>query len=443
MKPIILASKSKARQKLLKDLGLVFKIVPSGVREKEGAGRHPSETVAENALLKARDVARKVRRGIVIGCDTLVWQEGRIFGKPSSLHEAKAMLRKLSRRPHTLYTGLAVIDVSSGKEAVEVEKTRIEMEPLTEAEIARYFRKVSPLDKAGGFDIQGLGSLFIRKIEGCYFNVVGLPLARLRVLLKKFGVSLLAFACGFLLQGCLSTEYNLATSKQDIMMYSTPKEVAIGDSLAAQVEKNYKVIDDPELTERLNRIGEKIATASDRHELSYRFRVIEDPKEPELVNAMALPGGYVYVFRNLMKVAETDDELAAVVGHEVAHVVARHSIKRLQAIWGLNLLTVLAGVTQNAQAAQGVQVAYLQILMGYSREDELLADRMGAVYARRAGYDPRGMIKFLRKLRARQKKEEARPLSYFRTHPYHGERIRATKQGMGEQMDFDDFINTL
>ncbi|MDD5573990.1 MAG: Maf family nucleotide pyrophosphatase [Candidatus Omnitrophica bacterium] len=439
---IILASKSKARQKLLRNLGVKFKAVPARVKEHEGGSRDPRATAASNALMKARAVAGRFKKGIIIGCDTLVEQEGRIFGKPGSFKEARQMLKRLSSKPHTLYTGIAVIDAATRQEAVEVEKTRIEMEPLGDGEITRYFQRVSPLDKAGGFDIQGLGGSFIRRIHGCYFNVVGLPLARLRVMLKKFGVTLFVFLCGFIFNGC-TTEYNLATRKQDTMMYSTAKEVAIGDSLAVQVEKNYTVVHDPRMNERLDRIGEKIVKVSDRHELSYRFRIIEDPKDKDLVNAVSLPGGYIYVFQNLMKVADTDDELAAVVAHEVAHVVARHSVKRLQAIWGYNILTILAGATQNAEVAQGVQLAYVSLLSGYSQEDELVADRMGAIYAKRAGYDPRGMVKFLEKLRKRQKKEKPQPLSYFRTHPYYGQRVRATKEAIGENIDFDDFIDTL
>lgn len=439
---LILASRSRARQKLLKNLGVRFKVMPARVKEHADAALDPAHTVAANALLKARDVAGRVKKGIVIGCDTLVWQEGKVFGKPASLKEARAMLKRLSCRPHVLYTGIAVIDAASRREAVEVEETRIEMEPLSDREITRYFQRVSPLDKTGGFDIQGLGGSFIRRIQGCYFNVVGLPLTRLRVMLKKFGVFLLVLLCGFVFNGC-TTEYNLATRREDTMMYSTAQEVAIGGSLASQVEKNYTVAQDPELNERLNRIGARLAQAGDRHELTYRFRIIEDPKDKDLVNAVSLPGGYVYVFRNLMNVADTDDELASVVGHEVAHIVARHSIKRLQAIWGYNILTVLAGATRNAELARGVQTAYVCLLMGYSREDELVADKMGAVYAKRAGYDPEGMISFLEKLKARQKKEKPQPLSYFRTHPYYGERIRATREAIGERITFDDFLNTL
>lgn len=438
---IILASRSKARQKILRDLGVKFKVVPSSVEEHRVLGRSAAATAKANALLKARQVAGRLKKGIVVGCDTLVAQGGKVFGKPATLKEARAMLKDLTRRPHRLYTGVAVIDIKRHKEVVGVEETKIVMEPLSDAEMTRYFKKVSPLDKAGGFDIRGRGGFFIRRIEGCYFNVVGLPIARLAALLKKAGVSFLVFLCLSGLWGC-ATEFNVATNTEDRMMYSTAQEISMGDSLSKQVEENYILVHDPELNARLARVGEKVAAVCDRKELMYRFRIIEDKEDKDMVNAVSLPGGYVYVFRNLMKVADTDDELAAVLAHEVAHIVARHSVKKLQAIWGYALLSVLSMGTQDPKFAQGVQLAYVSLLSGYSQQDELVADRMGARYAKRAGYDPDAMISFLNKLRERHRKEKPQPLSYFKTHPNVSERIRATKQELGEDISFEDFINT-
>ena len=439
---IILASKSKARARLLKNLKVKFKVVPSHVEEHVGLkDGSPWQTVKHNALLKARDVAGKLKKGVIVGCDTIVYQDGRVFGKPKDLKDARRMLRKLSFRPHRLYTGIAVIDVGKNKEFVSVEETKIEMEPLTDKEITLYFKKVSPLDKAGGFDIQGLGGLFIRRIEGCYFNVVGLPVAKLLSLLKKAGVTLLMLFCSFNIFGC-ATEYNVASDTEDIMFFSTDKEVNIGDSMSREVERAYAVIKDPELNARVERVGSSIAAVCDRRELMYRFRVIEDEKEKDAVNAVSLPGGYVYVYKNLLKVAETDDELAAVLGHEIGHIAARHSIKRLQAILGYNIISVLAAGTRNPDFAMGAQAAYLQLLSGYSQEDELAADRLGVRYAKRAGYDPAAMLEFLEKLQKRHKKEPLRGISYFRTHPFTSERIKVSREELGEKMSFEDFINT-
>lgn len=438
---LILASRSVPRARILKNLGVAFKVVASRVKERKAHRLGPRETVRANALLKARDVAGRVKKGIVVGCDTLVEQDGKVFGKPVDLSDARRMLKKLSSAPHRLFTGIALIDVESRKELVDVEETKIEMERLSDEEITRYFKKCSPLKQAGAFDIQGRGGLFIKRIDGCYFNVVGLPVAKLFVMLKKLGVSLLVFICGVGFLGC-STEYNVATNRQDVMFYSTDKEVSIGDSISREVEKEYTVILDRELNERLQRIGCRITAVCDRRELFYRFRIIEDKEDKDMVNAFSLPGGYVYVFKNLMKVADKDDELAAVVGHEVAHIVARHSIKRLQAIWGYSLLTILAAGTRDPGFAQGAQAAYLQLMSGYSRQDELIADKLGARYTKRAGYDPKAMLTFLAKLEKRHKKEPARPLSYFRTHPFASERVKATKEELGQSLEFEDFINT-
>lgn len=415
--------------------------MPSHAKEHKGLDTHPAQTVKSNALLKAREIARRLKSGIVIGCDTLVWQNGEVFGKPKDLKDARAMLKKLSSKPHRLYTGIAVIDAKRHKEVVAVEETKIFMEELNDREISNYFKKVSPLDKAGGFDIQGLGSLFIKRIEGCYFNVVGLPVSKLFSCLKKIGVQLLIFICAINFYGC-ATEYNVASNTRDWMMFSTEKEVAMGDSMSKVVEKEYRVVQDRQANERVQRVGEKIAAVCDRKEILYRFRIIEDEKEKDMVNAASLPGGYVYVYNELLKVADTDDQLAAVLGHEVGHIVARHSIKRLQAIWGYNILTVLAAGTRNPDFAQGAQAAYLSLLSGYSQEDELLADKLGARYTKRAGYNPEAMLTFLGKLKVRHKKEKPRAVVYFKTHPYISGRIKVTKEELGEKMSFEDFINT-
>jgi septum formation protein len=148
--------------------------------------------VKTNALRKALDVARHLRQGLVIGSDTVVYSaKGRLILKPRDLKEAKKNLKELMARPHWVYSGVAVVDAQTGRREIGVEKTRVFMNPLPDQAIDRYHQLVSPLDKAGGFDIEGKGALFIPRIEGCYFNVVGLPLAKLAEILKKFGVHVL------------------------------------------------------------------------------------------------------------------------------------------------------------------------------------------------------------------------------------------------------------
>ncbi len=185
---LILASASPQRRKLLELTGLPFTVRPSGVEEKCELKGGAAALVKHNALIKARDVAAKVKTGLVIGADTVVSADGKIIGKPKDLADARRILAVLSRRPQWVYTGVALIDAAGGKTVAGYEKTRIFMDPLTGDEMKSYHRRVPPLDKAGGFDIEGVGGLFIRRIEGCYTNVIGLPMAKLRKMLKKFGV---------------------------------------------------------------------------------------------------------------------------------------------------------------------------------------------------------------------------------------------------------------
>ena len=190
MRGIILASASKARRELLKKIGLKFTVALSRAGESRTIKRNCKDLVVSNALLKAEDVASRLKSGIVIGADTVVLVGNKIIGKPKNLKDAAKTLKMLSRKPQWVYTGIAVIDIDNGASFTDYEKTKVYVYPLTDAEIKSYFKKVSPLDKAGSFDIQGLGGIFIDRIEGCFYNVVGLPLAKLARLLKKTGIDI-------------------------------------------------------------------------------------------------------------------------------------------------------------------------------------------------------------------------------------------------------------
>ena len=194
MREIYLASNSKARKKILKDFGLKFKVLPSRVKETSSKGKLSYiGLVKKNALEKAQSVARRINHGLVIAADTIVVQDKKIFGKPKNMRDARSMLKKLSRGPQWLYTGVVVIDKDKNKIIFDHEKTRIYMDKLNDHEISQYFKKISPLDKAGSFDIQGRGALFIRRIEGCYYNVVGLPVRKLYRMLKLIDPKIFCF----------------------------------------------------------------------------------------------------------------------------------------------------------------------------------------------------------------------------------------------------------
>ncbi len=188
--PVILASNSPRRRQLFGYLGIPFKVIsPNECEELNEAKTFHKvrELVAVNALNKARSVRSDFKDHLVVSADTVVFSKGRLFPKPKDLNEAKDFLYFLSRNPHYVYTGVAF--VWNRKEKVIVERTKVFMHPLSHEEIDYYFSREQPLDKAGGFGIQGFAGTFIYRIEGCFFNVVGFPLASVRLVLKEeFGL---------------------------------------------------------------------------------------------------------------------------------------------------------------------------------------------------------------------------------------------------------------
>lgn len=168
--------------------GLEFDVVPSGYEEDNSIAVPPAELVAQLALGKARWAAKRHPDALVIGADTLVAADGQIYGKPSGKANLIETLRKFSGRPHSVFSGVALI--KDGHETVESVETKVYFRPLGEDEIARYAETDEWQDKAGGYGIQATGALFIEKIEGDYFNVVGLPLCRLGQQLGEFGIRL-------------------------------------------------------------------------------------------------------------------------------------------------------------------------------------------------------------------------------------------------------------
>ena len=448
MDNIYLASDSKARKEMLRAFGIRFKVMPSRVKERKSRGKLTfAELVKKNALDKASSVAGRVSSGIIVAADTITVQNKKVFGKPKDIKDARRMLKVLSRAPQWLYTGIAVIRKQGAmlKVLTDCEKTKVYMDNLSDSQISDYFSRVSPLDKAGSFDIQGRGAFFIKRIEGCYYNVVGLPVRKLYRMLKKLNVNILSvvlcsgalvFWCS-LLSGC-STEYNIATGQEESFYYTTDREVALGKAIEKEVEKEEKLDGDPLVQKRVQDIGKKIAAVCDRKEIDYTFKVLEDDE----VNAVSLPGGIIYINKGLVDKVSNDDELAAVLAHEVAHVVARHSIKKLQGMQAYSVLRILVTVAPGGgKVGSAADAAFVELLLGYSREDELLADQLGARYSKLAGYNPRGMIDFLEKLQEVNRRKPLAPKSYFKTHPYVPDRIRVVKGELGEGMDFEDYIN--
>ena len=186
---LILASSSPRRAEILRKAGFDFDIVPAHADESRRPNEAATAYVRRLAEGKARTAARQLAKDaasdstFIIGADTVVVIDGEILGKPSSVANAREMLRRLSGKTHDVYTGLAVLQ-RNGAAHTAVEKTRVTFEPLSEEEVEDYIASGEPFDKAGAYAIQGRGGKFISRIEGCYFNVMGLPLARLYAMLR-------------------------------------------------------------------------------------------------------------------------------------------------------------------------------------------------------------------------------------------------------------------
>jgi septum formation protein len=173
---------------LLSRLQIPFEVVVSGVEERVPPGLSPPEMVLDLAARKAEAVAACRPDDLVVGADTTVVVDGVVLGKPEGTHDAVRMLRLLRDRVHLVYTGVAVVDGASGRTERRVVRSDVRMRPYDEGEIAAYVATGEPLDKAGGYGIQGSSGALVAGVAGCFNNVVGLPLCELTTLLALFGV---------------------------------------------------------------------------------------------------------------------------------------------------------------------------------------------------------------------------------------------------------------
>jgi septum formation protein len=185
---LILASASPRRAEILQSAGIAFSVLSSAVDETPMPGEAPQDLVQRLALAKADLVAaRAVGPAIVIAADTVVVLEGEILGKPRTSEDARQMLEKLSGRTHTVLTGVSMIRLPDVERREFMEATQVHFASISNEEILRYLASGEPFDKAGSYAIQGLAGRYIPRIDGCYFNVVGLPLARLCKELAELG----------------------------------------------------------------------------------------------------------------------------------------------------------------------------------------------------------------------------------------------------------------
>ncbi len=244
---------------------------------------------------------------------------------------------------------------------------------------------------------------------------------------------LLLCVAGFALSfsGCAQ---NPVSGGQDFVMMSESQEIATGRSADAEVRKQYKVYDNPALQKYVNDVGQNIASHSHRPNLNYHFTVLDSPE----INAFALPGGYVYITRGILAYLNSEAEMAAVLGHEIGHVTARHGVKQQSAAQaaniGISIAAILVPQLNNQAFHDASNTLSGALLSGYGRDHELEADRLGAQYLARTGYDPQAMIRVIGVLKNQElfdaevaKQEGREPRHYhgtFATHPDNDTRLQ-------------------
>jgi predicted Zn-dependent protease len=215
-------------------------------------------------------------------------------------------------------------------------------------------------------------------------------------------------------------------NKGTIQFYSLEKEVAIGRQLSAEVDQTSKIINDPIVSEYVNRVAQNIVLHSDS-KVPFTIKVVDSQE----VNAFALPGGFLYVNRGLLEAAENEAEVAGVIAHEVAHVAARHGMEQASRGELFNYLSIplifLGGIGGYA-IRQGLGLAVPLSFLKFSRGAEKEADRLGAQYMWAAGYDPNALISFFEKLQAKEKKKPGTLSKLFSTHPMTGSRITEVRE---------------
>lgn len=208
---------------------------------------------------------------------------------------------------------------------------------------------------------------------------------------------------------------------------SQQQEIQMGQEYSQQVNAQLPIVSDPEINRYVNLLGDQLASHTSRADLPWRFYVV-DSKE---VNAFSLPGGYVYVNRGLIERTSRMDELAGVLGHEIGHVVKRHSIKQMEQAQGANvgvtLACILTNICNNQAAAAAINIGGTAVFARFSRSDEAEADKEGVANVIKAGISPNGMVTMFEKLIAERKSQPSAVEGWFATHPLEEDRIAAVR----------------
>lgn len=255
-----------------------------------------------------------------------------------------------------------------------------------------------------------------------------------RALLK-----MLAALPAALLAACAHAPYS---DRPQFILVSRSSEEKMGEDVAKDILKKEKLSTDPEMTGMVEGSGRRIAAVADAPDFAWRFYTIE---KPDTVNAFALPGGKVFIYSGLFKLAAAEEELATVIGHEAGHAIARHGAERMSTAMALDLgakaaLFAAGGAGYSPAAMQAFQVAFgvganMGVILPFSRQQEYEADRIGTILMARAGYDPRRALDFWTKM-AEHSRSQKKPPEYLSTHPSDENRIAALKEIMPEALSY-------
>ncbi|MCX8082033.1 MAG: M48 family metallopeptidase [bacterium] len=219
----------------------------------------------------------------------------------------------------------------------------------------------------------------------------------------------------FLLTGC-ATYYNPVTEKSEYTIYTEKDEIDMGIAIDKKLQKENKVVETPDY---IKEIVEKVSKKSDRPDLKYTVRIIENKE----INAFAVPGGFIYLYTGLLEKVESNDEIANIIGHEIGHICARDGINQLQKTLLYSIPASILLKNRSAAIQKAVDTAFTLAMLKYSREQELRADKLGVTYAYYSDYNPEGMISFFRKLQDIEKKSPSLKITFLASHPDIEDRI--------------------
>jgi predicted Zn-dependent protease len=243
--------------------------------------------------------------------------------------------------------------------------------------------------------------------------------------MRRFSFALTVLILAILLS-CATTGPG---GKTDLILISDSQEVGLGQQFDAQVRSEAKVLADQQWQDHFNDIGQRLVAVCDRKNIEYHFTVIESDD----INAFATPGGYVYVYTGLLKLMESEAELAAVTSHEISHIVARHSVKRLQQALGLSvLIELVTGESDSKTLETAIGIGLGVALSGYSRSNEREADDFGIHYMAQAGFNPKGAVDMFEHMAAASPGKRNFFENLLATHPETQERISNANAQVGQ-----------